>query len=71
MNEIAKQLYSNQHLCFRCRKFRPENGPNNCNTAKQILHVCDEFEVAAPIIHCEQFTTVFIPIHGKEDYMQE
>jgi hypothetical protein len=63
----ARAIYSQHHLCFKCRSFKPENGPKNCIIYKQVFHLCEEFFVAAPIVSCEQFQSHFIPIEKHDD----
>lgn len=39
-------------LCFRCKKFKPEDRDENCPVANLLFAVCVQCDIVAPVAEC-------------------
>ena len=53
---VFKQLqgrHKERCLCYRCKKFTPENPHTNCNIARLLFAVCVQCSIVTPVAECK------------------
>jgi hypothetical protein len=42
-------------LCFKCKKFKPEDRRQNCKIASELYKLCVKHNLTTPVFECPQF----------------
>ena len=55
VDENLKGRHREHCLCFRCKKFNPEDRGKNCHIANSIYQTCKIFMIVTPVWECTIF----------------
>lgn len=52
VDESLKGKHRDHCLCYRCKKFYPDDIKTNCSIARSVFDCCVKFNITTPVYEC-------------------